>query len=124
MKQWTKLVVAGIPGFLFYATGDPENLAFVPLGCSDEQTGKLDEDGFLLGLWPWANCFANPTSIYSHVMPDFCRPAPPNAPGLDDFLDRLAMRIRGTRPRFSLHEFREQERRKEEGGAKAADAIN
>jgi len=91
MKQCTKLAVADIHGFLFYATGDTG-------------TGNLDEDGFLLGLWPWANCFANPTSFYSHVMPDFRRPAPPNSRGLDDFLGRLAMRIRGTMPTFSPHD--------------------
>jgi hypothetical protein len=121
MKQWTKLVVAGIHGFPFYAMGDTENLVFVPMSCIDIKSGKLDEDGFLLGLWPWANCFANPVSFYSHVMPDFCRPAPPNAPGLDEFLGRLAMRIRGTMPTFSLHG--EPEPGGEEGGEKAADAV-
>jgi len=104
MKQCTKLAVADIHGFLFYATGDTESLVFVPMSCLDIGTGNLDEDGFLLGLWPWANCFANPTSFYSHVMPDFRRPAPPNSRGLDDFLGRLAMRIRGTMPTFSPHD--------------------
>jgi hypothetical protein len=119
-QQWTKLVVAGIPGFLFFATGDSENLVFVPLSCLDIKTGNLDEDGFLLGLWPWANCFSNQASFYSHLWPDFRRPAPPNSRGLDDFLGRLVMRIRGTMP-FS-HDG-EPEPGGEEGGEKAADAI-
>ena len=121
MKKWTKLVVAGLSGYLFYATGDTENLVFVPLACIDEETGTLDEDGFLVELWPWANCFANPVSRYSHLMPDLYRPAPPEAPGLAAFSDRLAMRIRGTRLRSSL---REQQPREGEGGAKAAEAVN
>ena len=97
MKTWTKLVVAGLPGFLFYTTSDCDNLAFVPMECINTSTGELDADVFLVGLWPWSNCFANPVSFYSHVWPDLDRPAPPNAPGIDEFVARLAIRINGTR---------------------------
>jgi hypothetical protein len=87
-------MVAGRPGYLFYAVGDCKNLAFVPLQCIDA-AGRLDRDEFLLGRWPWSNNFSNKISFWSHTWPDMERPAPQNADGLREFLERLAERIRG-----------------------------
>jgi len=94
MCRWTKIMVAGRPGYLFYAVGDCKNLAFVPLQCIDA-AGRLDRDEFLLGRWPWSNNFSNKISFWSHTWPDMERPAPQNADGLREFLERLAERIRG-----------------------------
>ena len=88
----TRIKVAGIEGFLFYAVGSLPYFSFVPAQYIDRD-GNLKTQKFLADRWPYANLYANPAAAGSHIWPDMRRPAP-NA-GCEVFLDRLAKRIQG-----------------------------